>query len=462
MGKGKLVCLGLLLPFALSLSTNVLADDALTLFRRGDGAGADAASRVEVENARSTGDKVGLWTALMKNAWLWDEMGRSRDSISLSNEALGIAADLNDSFLLGRSLCWLGWAHASIGLYSAAEQFYQHAIDIGAPNGVVQAPMVWGLATQELGALYFKMGDARRAKELLEETTTFARKHGVSVGIAEGAAHLAELALHEGRVVDAFALSEEAQRASMGFACSMYNVARAKMIGAKVAQRRFEQGEISREQALARVDDAIRFADSKGITIALAQSKIIKSHLLEPSRQEERYALLLAAVELLEGSGSEHRGSALGEVGAVLLEQDTIEHAEFYLKKGLKINQKMLREVDKSRMLGSVAQLEGLRGDDQARISALKRSADAALNTGEQEAVFKTSLELAEAFDQLGYGSLAVRWYGVFLDAAERLINQEKRPAMLEQLQARRLTVLQRSSGLAAALAIPTSGAPVS
>ena len=37
------------------------------------------------------------------------------------------------------------------------------------------------------------MGLTRQAKALLEETTGYARQHGILVGVAEGGAHLAEI-----------------------------------------------------------------------------------------------------------------------------------------------------------------------------------------------------------------------------------------------------------------------------
>jgi len=156
---------------------------ALDLYREGRIEDARNAFESRLTDAEVGSNREEVWRALMGLAWFHEEIGEYRHSIAFSNRSLDIASSMGSPFHMGRSLCCLGMNYADMGLYELALEFYGRARDIGAPDGEVSVVPVWGLALQEMGAIYFRMGDSVHAHTYLEKTYDFANEHNISAGI---------------------------------------------------------------------------------------------------------------------------------------------------------------------------------------------------------------------------------------------------------------------------------------
>ena len=383
----------------------------------------------ELEAAEKSGDKARLWSALMGMAWFDHETGRSRESIELSNRALEIGSELNNPFMIGRSLDWLGWAYSSLGMYELAEQFYTNAVEVGAPGGKVQHVAVWGLGLQELGALHFKMGRLDQAKKELEETTNFARTNGIDVGVAEGSAHLAELALAEGRLSDAETLAAEALAASLRCNCSPFNTARAQLMVAKIAWGRAKIDPAREPAARKLIEEALNRSEQSGVRTIAAESRLLAAHSIPVEQFQKRYDLVREAFETLESLEQERRGSAEAQLGRVLLDNDQTEMAEQYIKHGYKVNREMFRKIDNAYILGDLATIRGLSNDRAKMYKDLEAAAKRAEKMGTLPTALEMEQRLAAELERDGYDSLALDWAVQGLKTAQKLIEREKDPA---------------------------------
>lgn len=124
------------------------------LYVDGEGGEALIQAKAESKAVMQTGSPRDRWSHLVFVAWLAESMGSHGEAMRYSRTALEIAIDLDESFEIGRSLCWLGWSATSLGMYPAAIEFYDAAIAVAMdPQGRAREPMVWGLATQEKGSV---------------------------------------------------------------------------------------------------------------------------------------------------------------------------------------------------------------------------------------------------------------------------------------------------------------------
>ncbi|MCO6431413.1 MAG: tetratricopeptide repeat protein [Deltaproteobacteria bacterium] len=427
-------------------------DKAMQLYKSGDKAAARRVFEQELKAARGGKRPDALWTALMRAAWFADETGEPKRSIEFSNEALEVASKINNNFMIGRSLCWLGWAYSSMGRYTTAITFYEEAVKLGAPDGKIEIIPVWGLASQELGAIYFKMGETKKAKEILLETTKVAREHKVLAGVAEGGAHLAEIALVEGDIEEAWRWAKEGVKAADECACSPFNLARAKVVKAKVGVERAKRKSMDAEDAEKLIDEALDYSKKVGVVTLKAQAMILKSKAGYGLKSEKRLELLEDAIKTLEKSEHETRGAAQGALGGLWLDEKAVDLAEGYLKQGLKVNQEMLRQVDSAYMMTSIAELSGLKGDKKKELEELKAAADFALSTGDLTVAYKSSRKIGEMLLEDGYDSMARGWFESSAKALKELIDREEVPEVRSTLEREYIEIRTVYSELSAEL----------
>ena len=430
------------------------APSGLDLFREGKPEQAKAAFLASVEKAaaaarenKTPADKTAQWQALMALAWFLDETGEHREAIRYSNQALDIAGGLNDAFLIGRSLAWLGWAYSSLGLYDTAVQFYTDALRYGSPNGTPLIPLVWGISKQELGYLYFKMGDLKTAKTFLQETTDFARQNGILIGVAEGGVRLAEIAIQEGNLGLATTFATEALQAAEKCNCTPFTLVHAKITLANIALEKSKLDSSVLPNARQTIDDAYQSAKKLGIRRFIAEGQLLQAKLIPAQEFEKRYNLTREGFEQLETMESERRGDAELAVGKVFLEDANTSLAKFYLEHGVKVNETMLRSVHKSRSTQDLAHLDGMLGDRQAVLNKLQKAVDEALSSGSKPAALEAEEQLFRELSQLGYNSLAVKWGKEALKLYDSLIAEEQDAHLRGVLERRRLAAIEEMFG---------------
>jgi tetratricopeptide (TPR) repeat protein len=430
------------------------------LYRQGRIDAARAAYRQELSRVEAGGDAAALWAQLMYIGWLEESLGEPRRSLEYSNRALETAVALADSFRIGRSLCWIGWSFASLGLYDLALEFFDRAISLGAPEGRIRHVAVWGLATQEKGWVLARLGRLEEARGLLEETTRFARNRGIDVGVAEGGAHLAEIALLQGQLASAEALADEALRAALRCDCRDANTARAMVVVSRVSLARARvdpkfEGE-AREKARAAVEFARRVSDRRN----LAEARLVLSRALPPDALERRLSLAEAAVEALSQTGSELRGRAQAELGRVLADAELAELARFYLASGFEISESLFRKVDSAFILTDLADLDWA---DRDREAELAKRADAARRATAAR-LLPLALDNQEVLSQellrLGYALHALRWTEEALETLARLLETTQDHTVQRQLLARRFALSERLAEIHLALSTPELPAP--
>ena len=326
-------------------------------------------ARLEFENqlleAEVSSDPHRLWQALMEIAWFQNEIGEYHQAIISSNQSLEIASSLKSPFCTGRSLCWLGMNYTNLGLYELALEFYAQALEVGAPDEEAKIVAVWGLAQQEVGTIYFRMGDIPKARKYLEETYEFAKKHHIPPGITEGGAHLAEIALNEGELPKAIHLAEDAVATGEKCGCSPQNLARARVILAKSTMRLSESEPDLRDHAKTLIDKSIETSIKTGNTRWLAEGKLLLSQFLPDDQFEKRKGLVEEALELLLASESEIRGTAEAQLGRLFLQNEQLKLAKFYLNQGYEINKELFRRVDNAYILGDISDLHSLKEESK-------------------------------------------------------------------------------------------------
>ena len=393
------------------------------LFKAGESEAARRGFEAEFNAARSSGDKRRVWQAAMELAWFEDEISEHRKAIEHSNIALETASSLDDPFMIGRSLCWLGWAYSGLGLYPLAESFYQNAIEIGAPEGKIKHAHVWGLAQQELGAIRYKMGKVEEGRRLLLETYRYAQEHEVLAGVAEGGAHLAEIALQEGEYSQAEQFAKSAVTAARGCDCSQYNLSRARVVLLKTGleRARFDvpRGEELVKEVKSLMVDCERIKQPR----CLAETKLLMSKLTAGDDFEKRYSLVQEAFEALSIAESELRGVAEAELGKMLLERQDSVLAEFYLKNGLQVSKDLFRKVDDAYITGELAHIDALKKNERARLEKLQQVVRDAKAARAWALALENEAQLAKALDDLGYTSLAIAALQGAGESAKQLID---------------------------------------
>lgn len=347
------------------------------------------------------------WNALMGLVWVYYNTSRTSEALIYGVKSYFIANQLQDEFRQGRSLDFLASNLAMTGHYKAALYFYDHAIDIGAPNGEIKYPHVWGLALQEKGYIFFRMGQLEEAKQALKQTIDYATKYGIEAGIMEGCAHRAEIALAEGDIVSAEKYASDALKSAYRFDVVPRNTARAKTVYAKalLAKSKVDEAEVS--GAIKHIDESITYAHKEGIPRYEAESLLLKAESLPNALILDRVQISEKALELLTHINDESRGSAQVEFGTALLAQNDIKRAEKALIEGFTVTKQLLRETDNAYVLGRIADLKALQGDTKKELETLSIAAEKAQRTGLNELAFTKYKELGNKLSQFGYLRLA-------------------------------------------------------
>jgi tetratricopeptide (TPR) repeat protein len=419
-----------------------------------------ADAKRELQRAERNAAPDARWQHLMYVAWLEESLGEHRSSMAHATRALDIAATLGDPFRTGRSLCWLGWSATSLGLYPLALEFYEEAIAIALKDDAILHPAVWGLATQETGALLARMGRLDEGAAHIETTLDYARRHGILTGVAEGGAHLARIALTRGELDEATELAEEAVRASEDCACSAYNTNRARLVQARVLLEKARTNPKLEHVALRAILTALAGAEQASDRRHVAEARLLLSRAVDPEELERRTQLVTSAVDLLHATGSELRGSAEAQLGSLLLESDREQVAAVYLRSGLELNEELLRKLDSAYILGDLAEIDALADDTRASLAKWIEAATRAESSGAWPLAAESQERLSEDLYALGLLSIAAEWTDKALDSLDRLLESSRDPERRQHLTRRRLLLSERLVELELQLAHAPPAAP--
>jgi hypothetical protein len=403
-----------------------------------------AAARRELAAADAQQTPELRWQRMMYVAWLEESVGEHREAMKHATGALDLAAKQGDAFKIGRSLCWLGWSATSLGLYPLALEFYEAAIATATDGEDIVRPLVWGLATQERGALLAKMGDLDPGAALIEATTDYARDHEILVGVAEGGAHLARIALLRGDLAEARERAEEAVLASERCGCSPYNTNRARVTLARIALARARTHPKHQGEALEMIQGALAGAEKVSDRRHIAEARLLLSQAVDPDDLQQRQELVSSAAALLHETESELRGTADAQLGALLLEREQDALAAAYLRSGFDLNEELLRKLDNAYILGDLAILDGLSDDSQAALEKWMDAASRAEESGAWPLAAESQERLSEDLQSQGFLSLSLHWTEKALESIERLLEQAQDPERREQLARRKLQLTER------------------
>jgi tetratricopeptide (TPR) repeat protein len=420
------------------------ASSALELHELGRVEEALAQTRGALAQAEAGGERRSAWTHLMQLAWLEESTGEHKKAIHHATRALELARSLEAPFETGRSLCWLGWSYTSLGLYPLALEFYGEAIALATRGDRIALPGVWGLATQETGAIYMRLGDLEAAKTLIGLTTDYARHHGIDVGVAEGAAHLARIAAEQGDLLLAEQLADEALSAALRCGCSPFNTARAYTVAARTALERARLNPKLRDHASQRAHAALEYARGIRDRRHVAEALLLSSYTLDPDDFEGRMQRVSSAVELLLGMESELRGTAEARLGSLFLESEQADLAERYLASGLEINRELFRELDSAYIRADLAEVDAARGASEASLEGWESAAAQARASGALPLVLHNEERLSEELQQLGYLQLSLDWSERALATLEALLAQAPDRTARERLLERQLALSER------------------
>ena len=419
------------------------------LYARGETEKALRQAHADLKAVLETGTPSQRWQHTMHVAWLEESIGNHEAAFQLAERALGLASQEGNPFMVGRSLCWMGWSATSLGLYPLALEFYDAAIKQAADaGGRNQIPAVWGLATQEKGAVLAKMGELEAGAALIEETTEFARRNNIRVGVAEGGAHLARIALRRGDWVEATARAEEALIAAEECNCSAYNTNRARLMKARIALERSRIDPKYTSEAEAQIRAALAEAEKVSDRRHIAEAQLLLSSAIGDRDLESRIALVSAAAETLHGMGSELRGSADGEFGALMLASDRLDTAGFYLESGLQINRELLRKLDAAYILGDLAEIDLAANDSSAHLEKWMESAARAEASGAWPLAAESQERIAEELFRLGFLSLSGHWSEKAVETLEKMLEKADDAERRSQLQWRKLALNERIVGI--------------
>lgn len=436
----------LLIPNSVFAQTSDNLGTVMGLYEEGDISGAREKIENEVTQAKRENNDFNLWNALMVRAWLEDEQSNHQEALNYSNQALEIANKIDNSFAIGRSLCWLGWAYSHLGLYELSISFYQNALEVGAPGGKIKYLNVWGLALQELGALKATMGELQEGKKDLETAYKAAKEAGVDAGVTESGAHLAEISLLQGDLASAGKFSKAAVEAGEQCHCSPYNLSRAKVIEIKVQIAKTQPAEENLAPIKQKLELLLNECEKLGQLRCKAESKILLSKILPKENFLERFNLVSSAFEDLSNSKSEIRGQVEAELGRVYLDQNNINLAEFYLKNGLQISKELFRKVDEAYIISDLAKSAGRQQKDSEEIAKLIEAANLAKKSEAFSLAYNNQKELTAKYKNLGYFSLALKWNQEALTTLDYLISKNK--TKKENYEKEKLSLLELGTEL--------------
>jgi tetratricopeptide (TPR) repeat protein len=415
------------------------------LYAGGEAQKALSKAHADLKAVLETGTPSQRWEHTMHVAWLEESIGNHKAAFRLAESALGLASQEGSPFMVGRSLCWLGWSATSLGLYPLALEFYDAAIEQAADaGGRNRVPAVWGLATQEKGAVLAKMGELEAGAALIEETTEFARRNNIRVGVAEGGAHLARIALRRGDWVEATARAEEALIAAEKCNCSAYNTNRARLVRARIVLERSRIDPRYTSEAEAQIRAALAEAKKVSDRRHIAEAQLLLSRAIGDRDLDSRVALVSAAAETLHSMGSELRGSADGELGALMLESDRLDEAGSYLESGLQINQDLFRKLDAAYILGDLAEIDLAANDHTAHLEKWMESADQAEASGAWPLAAESQERIAEALFRLGFLNLSRHWSEKAAETIEKMLEKADDAERRRELQWRKLALNER------------------
>ena len=423
------------------------------LYRQGQSAEGLALAKVELNVVEAGDDRTRLWSQLMHVAWLEESLGLHREAIRHATRALELA---DDAYREGRSLCWLGWSYTSLGLYPLALELYGGAIARGTRDDEILHPGVWGLATQETGALFARMGDLKAGAALLRVTTDYARRHDIPVGVSEGGAHLAAIALAQGRLEEAETRADEALRASLRCDCSPYNTGRARLVDAGAALLRARSDPKFLGVARQKIRNALEQAERVGDRRHVAEAKLLLSRAIDADDFDARLALVSSAVETLQAMESELRGTSEARLGSLFLEQEQHDLAEIYLRNGLRIDEQLFRDLDRAYSVAELADIEYAAGETERPLAQWAEAAEQAERSTAWPLVADASEKIARELHALGYLRLAVDWSSRGLVALDAMSEREPRP----DLVARRLELAERIAEVELTLARQSGSDP--
>ncbi len=304
--------------------------------------------------------------------------------------------------------------------------------------------MVWGLATQETGSLLAKMGDLDRGAALIESTTDYARRHDILVGVAEGGAHLASIALQRGDLAEANERAEEAVRASERCGCSAYNTNRARVTLARIVLERARTNPKFRGEALEKIQTALAGAEKMSDRRHIAEARLLLSQAVDPDDLPRRQELISSAADLLHETESELRGTADAQLGALLLESEQDALAAVYLRSGFDLNEELLRKLDGAYILGDLAMIDELGDDTQAALEKWMDAATLAEESGAWPLAAESQERLSEELRSLGFLRLSLHWTEKALASLERLLENARDPERREHLARRKLRLGER------------------
>ncbi len=419
------------------------------LYAGGEAQKALSQAHADLEAVLETGAPNQRWQHTMHVAWLEESVGNHKAAFRLAESALGLASQEGNPFMIGRSLCWLGWSATSLGLYPLALELYDAAIEQAKnAGGRDQIPAVWGLATQEKGAVLAKMGELEAGAALIEETTEFARQNNIRVGVAEGGAHLARIALRRGDWVEATARAEEALIAAEECNCSAYNTNRARLVRARITLERSRIDPRYTSEAEAQIRAALAEAKKVSDRRHIAEAQLLLSSAIGDRDLEARIALVSAAAETLHSLGSELRGTADGEFGALMLASDRLDTAGFYLESGLQINRELLRKLDAAYILGDLAEIDLAANDSSAHREKWMESATQAEASGAWPLAAESQERIAEELFRLGFLSLSRHWSERAAETIEKMLEKAEDAERRRQLQRRKLALNERIVGI--------------
>ena len=424
---------------------SVHAENPFVLFEQGSVDEARRGFQKNLDEARAMSDnpllfwrdkQTEVWKALFHYAWFLDQTGDFKKSIEMSNEALDIATKQQSEYRIGRTLGWLGHAYAYKGNYTLALEFFDAALEIGKKNGRIVHPMIWGLSTQEKGAILFRMGDVKTAKEIIQETATYARSYGIDGGYAESALHLAEIAVHEGNIGEALRYAKEAEQAAERCRCNPQLYAHAILVQAEVLYEKYKNKLAHDVEVQAAIERAKEAANKLQVTHLIALTKLLESKLIQDPFSTRKEELLNDAFQMLETIHHEDRGRAAIESGRLYLDQHATDLAKYYLQRGFKINEESFRLVDNAYALPSFEELtRQLGGDEQARLKELQTALDRALEVKGKPLLFSIYRDLSYFCEDIGYYQLADQYGRKALHTASLILEEESDEYVHDKIQ---------------------------
>ena len=415
-------------------------DPAMDAYNGGDIKTARVLLAKELTDAKTPDQQ---WAASFRNAWLSVEIDLLKDAIEHFNNALSLAIKLKDPAREGKTLAELGLAYSHMGLYQMASTVLLRAIEIAAPKGNIKIPMVWGQATQELGAIHLATGNLVEAEKALQQTYSYAQSNGIFPGISEGGAYLAEVSLLKGNFAKAEEYAERALRSSTTCDCSQHIKSWTQIIMARVLMEKQKLDPSIKTSLIQNaIEDAMKNARKYHNKRSVAEAKVLQSRLLPVDKSTEKIALLKESFAILQKMNSELRGAAEAELGRAYARDNDHKLAEFYLLNGIKVTKELFRSIDYAHVIGDLGELEGLKGFHRKELAAFSQKADLLEKSKASQPLYETQKAIITRLREKGYHRMALQWIDKALKNLESMQDveddtkvRETRSAELLQLQ---------------------------